>query len=187
MYGRLSFESTLPGVEAHVADGVFVIDGQRDESDQRLVLTATELSGDEELPDRFEFRSQIGGEAAGKGGYHVGMTVGNVKMLFHPAYTGGGFRVEQSDDHHYLTTNENMGFTPEDGKTYEMTVDVQRDAENVRYDIMVINADDPTQRFRKRVVYPVSKVGRWDRVALERSGRTGGAALFESFEVIVKR
>jgi len=187
MYGRLSFESTLPGVEAHVADGIFVMGGQHEESDQRLVLTATELNDDDELPDRFEFRSQIGGEADGSAGYHVGMTVGNVKMLFHPAYSGGAFRIEQSDDHNYLTQNEDMGFTPVGGKTYDMTVDVQRDTENVQYDIAVINVDDPTQRFRKRVVYSVKKVGRWDRVALERSGRRGGAALFESLEVIVKR
>ena len=124
-------------------------------------------------------QTELGGEAAGSGGYHVGVGIGNVRVLFHPAYSGGGFRAERVDDHTYLIQNTNMGFTPRAGTLYPMTIDVEPiEGGKVRFDVTVINTLNPREQHHARLDLERAHVGPLDRVGLHRSGRRGGEGLF---------
>ena len=76
---------------ASVKDGVLRLEGNHNEGDQRLCATPEAVLGLTEFPTRFRVRAEVGGEADQVGAWHAGVSVGNVRVLFHPTYPGGGF------------------------------------------------------------------------------------------------
>lgn len=182
-YGRFRYASTIPA-NASVADGIFRLHGNHPEADQRLFIEAKNLTGGEIFPRRFLVKARLTGEAEGSGAYHVGVSVGRIKVLFHPDYSGGAFRVETADEHKYLVTNQSMGFTPTANVMHTMTLWVDRGVDGqVRIEATVTNGSNLDQSYVKRFVLSSDVVGPLNRIGLERSGRTGGDGLFDSVTI----
>jgi hypothetical protein len=182
-YGRFTYESSLPA-KASVAGGVLRLDGDHPEADQRLCIAAKNVTGRREFPRRFSIKAKLTGGAAGSGGYHVGVSVGQIKVLLHPAHPGGGFRVETVDTHQYLISNQSLGFTPAADVMHEMEIRVSTEEDGqVRLVAVVTNGNDPRQKYAKSFECDPEVTGPLDRIGLERSGRTGGAGLFDSLTI----
>jgi hypothetical protein len=182
-YGRFRYRSTLVA-NASVKGGWLRLDGQHDEADQWLEIDAAVALGQPEFPRRFRVASRLGGEADGAGGYHVGIVVGNLKVVMHPAYPGAGLRIERDDDHRYLSDTESVEITPEAGTLYNLEVEVARRSD-LSADLTVTLADNAANPMIVRRTYSVKgeDIGRLNRVALVRSGRSGGAALFDRLQI----
>jgi hypothetical protein len=183
-YGLLRYETNCAG-KASMAKGLLRLDGQHAaEGDQRLFVSSEKLLGRERFPKSFEVRAKLGGEAAMAGAWHVAVSVGNVRMLFHPDFLQGSYRVERIDTHAYLHGNENMNFTPAGGVLHEMIVDVTEKSDGtVTLDVRIVDGAQPAREFRRSVQVKAVDIGVISRVALERSGRSGGAGLFGSLTI----
>jgi HEAT repeat protein len=180
-YRQLQYESDVEG-KASVRAGKLRLDGNHREGDQRLCAKAQRLIGAETFPRRFKVKATLGGEGINSGGWHVGVSVGNIRFLFHPAASGGMFRAERVDDHRYVMSSTMMPFTQAPDVLHEMTIDVTKnDDGSVRLDVAVLDGSKTTKRYASSVTVAAPDIGPLRRVALERSGREGGAALFGSF------
>ncbi len=104
-YGRFLYEADNNG-RASVVDGQLLIDGDNPEGDQRVYITSQRMIGRTEWPRTIEVRAKLGGKAGNNFGWHMGLSVGRVKVLFHPGLGGGGFRAETTDEHDYFFGNE---------------------------------------------------------------------------------
>ena len=182
-YGRFLYESTIP-TKASVARNRFRFDGNHAEADQRLFVMSKELTGGREFPRQFSVSARMGGGTEGSGGYHVGLSIGRIKVLFHPGYSGGGFRVETTDDHDYLINNASMGFTPKANALYPVRLTVNRLVNGrIEFEAEVQKATDSGQVYVKKFVLDAEVVGPVNRIGLERSGRKGGDGIFEQVEI----
>lgn len=180
-YQRLKFISEVE-TGGSVKDGIARLQGNHNgDGDQQLQLLAKDLTGKEEFPDSFRIESKIGGGGEGSGSYHVGISVGNVRALFHPGYHNGAFRIEQVSNNIPILANTNMGFTPAPGKLLLMSMDVKRKP-NKDVEISVTITSDK-QTFRTSQIIKEDRIGKLDRIGLDRSGRTGGDALFDDIIV----
>ena len=149
-----------------------------------MFITAQQLVGKQEFTDSFEVTTEIGGEARGSGTYHAGVSIGNLRVLFHPGYRGGGFRIERVDNHKYMIGNQSMPFTPAAGVLHKMHISIKPQQDNtVLLKTTFTNAENPKQQYVMNFIAPAADIGPLDRVAVERSGRVGGAALFGLLEV----
>jgi hypothetical protein len=183
-YKGLKFESGV-GVDGSVREGIARLKGKRaDDGDQRLLLLAKDLTGKAEFPDSFRIQTRIGGGEEGMGVYHVGVSIGNVRALFHPGYSGGAFRFEQVSNNMPVVPTTDMGFDPPAGELLPMRVDVKRQANrDVEIRVMITRGKDT---FRKTHTVKAAIIGKLDRIGLDRSGRSGGDALFDDFVVGVE-
>jgi len=184
-YRRFTYESNKP-TKATVSGGLLRLEGDHAEADQRLFITAQQLTARSEWPRVVEVSAELTGENAGSGGYHVGLSVGRLKALFHPAYPGGGFRMETVDDHEYLTPNANLGFTPTAHTMHSMTMKVTRTLTGAKVDVEVVQGSEPQTSFKKTYTFTVQQLGEYSRIGLERSGRSGGAAIFDRVSIRLK-
>jgi hypothetical protein len=183
-YQRLKFKTGV-GVAGSVKDGMARLDGKHDgNGDQQLLLHAKDLTGNEEFPNSFRIESKIGGNFEGMGAYHVGISIGNVRALFHPGYSSGAFRFEQVSDNVAILGNTNMGFTPPPGKLLLMCMDIKR-LPNKDVEISVKITHDK-QTFRSSQIVKADAIGKLDRIGLDRSGRNGGDAIFDDLIVDLK-
>jgi len=180
-YRRFRF-SADQGLTGSVADGVLRLSGTHaNEGDQRLLLDAKRLTGKETFPDTFRVEVKLGGAPGGEGQYHVGLSIGNVRALFHPGYPSGGFRFQQVDSQEKLTDNTPLGFDPERGKLQRMIINVKRiPAGKVELEVVISNGD---KTFTERRIVAESVIGKLDHVSLDRSGRSGGDGLFDDLVV----
>jgi HEAT repeat protein len=182
-YHSFQYEATAPDWKAEVRDGKLVLHGDHDEGDQRLYITARKVTGYPRWPAHLHISTKLGGTDQAAGAWHVGVLVGRVKVLFHPGFSGGAFRVELLDTHQQIVGNDDMRFTPAPGLTHPMTILVRRQGQGYRFDVAVGNAA-AKGGYRKSFEVTAEQLGRYDRLGLERSGRRGGDALFES--VLIK-
>ena len=181
-YHSLAFVAST-GKEGVVSDGLARFWGSKNNSDgdQRLVLDAKTITGAVEFPNKFQIEAKIGGRAGGEGAYHVGVSVGNVRALFHPGFIDGGFRIERVDNHQFLVPNKDMGFDPPVGKLLRMQVKVTRLSKSeITMDVVIINGED---QFRHSAVLLASDVGKLDKISIDRSGREGGDGIFDDLLV----
>jgi hypothetical protein len=190
-YGQFSFESTttlLPGgregaTTASVSQGRLRIEGLNTLSDQQFIITAEKLVNRPMLPRHFQVRAKIGGEAAGSGAWHVGVSVGHVRVLFHPNLEGGCFRIERTDGTKVLVPNESMGFIPAAGVLHNMTVDVCQNPDETVTLTVTVEDGNKKGSYRKKITVKKEAFGPVDRVSLDRSGNQGGAALFGAMSI----
>jgi hypothetical protein len=184
-YGSFEVEAAH-GMPVTVTDGRLVMGGKRPGDDhQRLVLRAAKWPGAKTFPKHFQVSANLGGTKGDAGAWHMGLAVGRVRALFHPGMEGGSFRFERVDNRQELTTNEGMGFTPAMDAMQRMSLDV-RVLENgdVKLEARVTSKDGKI--FKRSCEVPADAIGPLDRVSLDRSGRTGGDALFDDFIVETK-
>ena len=185
-YKRFQYETDQP-TRASVTNGNLRLEGNHAEADQRLCVTSEKLFGQREWPRVVEVRGKLTGEAAGQGGYHIGLSVGRVKALFHPAYPGGGFRIETVDAHDYLVSNTNLGFTPTPNVMHEMNMTVTRTPQGAKIDVEVIQGEGAKRKFFHSYTVTREQLGKFNRIGLERSGRAGGAAIFDSVSIQLRK
>ena len=180
-YRRFRFEAGK-GMTGGVAAGILRMAGNHpDDGDQRLLLDAERVTGRETFPDSFQIEARLGGDPGGEGAYHVGVSVGNVRVLFHPGYPTGGFRIERVDDHKPIISNSAMGFDPPVGKLLRMHLEVRRrPGGDVEIQAVISNGGAV---FRKSAVLAAEVIGKLDHIGLERSGRNGGDGLFDDWVV----
>lgn len=181
-YRGLRFEAD-GAMEGSVSDGGFArMNGRRDaDGDQRLVFDAEHFTGKPEFPDEFRVAAKLGGGAAGAGVYHVGISIGNVRVLFHPAYPGGALRLERVDDHAQISGNADMGFDPPAEKLLSMGINVKRIAGGLVILDVLVTSGENSYRTSKTVTAEV--IGKVDKIGLDRSGRAGGDGLFDDLVV----
>jgi hypothetical protein len=182
-YGAFVYEASDPKWKAEVSEDRLRLSGDHGEGDQRLFITAQKVIGKPKWPDSLEVAADLGGTDAGSGAWHVGLSVGQVKILFHPDYDGGSFRAETVDTHKPFFANENLGFTPAAGLMHELTVKVSRGEKVCRFEVKVVNGGKDGGTFSKSFEVPNDQLGEFDRIGLERSGREGGDALFGSVSI----
>jgi hypothetical protein len=174
------------GMKSKVEERTLVHEGQRPgDDDQRLVLRATEWPGTEVFPDQFTLTATLQGTPGGSGTWHLGITVGGVRALYHPDYRGGGFRFEGVDGNKHLGGNQNMGFTPSTEKPQQMRVSVLRQGhDSVRLSVTVTQqGSDP---YEQTIEVPAETIGALTEVSLDRSGRSGGDARFSELMIEVE-
>jgi hypothetical protein len=178
-YRSFDYETTVRGCKADVSGGRLRLHGDHQQAgDQRLFITAQRATGKASWPDSLEVTARLGGTARD----NVGVSVGRVKILFHPNFEGGAFRAETADTHEEFFGNQDVGFTPAAGVAHLMTVRVRRTERGYRFDVTLEDAKGGG-RHRKSFEVSDRQMGRFDRVGLERSGRRGGDALFESLTI----
>lgn len=182
-YGLFTYQAPATA-KARIENGRLVLDGNHEEADQRLMIAAGDLFGTVEFPGSFRIKAALGGEPGDVGAWHVGIAVGNAKTLFHPGYPGGGFRIERDDTHMPLTPMSDLGFNPTEGVVHEMTIDVsQADAKTVRLTISVKDGGPGGTTFNHTALLPREACGELSRIMLIRSGRTGGAGIFDRLTI----
>lgn len=183
-YRGFRFDAS-PGLTGKVGDDMLKLSGRGPiEGDQRLLILADQICGKDVFPDQFRIEAMLGGTPGGESAYHIGISVGKVRMLFHPGYGEGGFRFEQVDTHKALTQNASMGFTPATDGLATMGIDVKR-LPNGDVELQVTVISDPKQshRYTTRIKVPAAEIGKLDSISLDRSGRAGGDALFDHLVV----
>lgn len=183
-YQRLKFKTNVT-VAGSVKNGMVSLEGKHDlNGDQQLLLHAKDLTGKEQFPDSFCIESKIGGGSEGTGAFHVGISVGNVRALFHPGYQNGAFRIEQVSNNLVILGNTDMNFTPPADKLLLMSMDIKRLAnKDVEISVKITNNKET---FRTSQIVKADTIGKLDRIGLDRSGRGGGDAIFDDFIVNLK-
>lgn len=184
-YGRFSYTADNGG-RAKVADGVLRIRGGGAEGDQRLLITSQRMLGRDRWPDRLVVATNLAGEHGNNYGWHLGVSVGRIKVLFHPGVDEGAFRAETTDDHQALFSNENMGFDVATGKMYKMTLRVVRTDQGADFEA-TFEDEKGGHSYRRRFRVTHEQLGEFNRIGLERSGRTGADALFDSVAIRLGR
>ena len=94
-YHQFHYEATVKA-KAEVRGGMLRLESSVEEADHRLYVTSRELLGQPNFPRRFIVKARLGGEAAIPGAWHVGVSIGKAKFLFHPGVDGEPFGSKRS-------------------------------------------------------------------------------------------
>lgn len=158
------------------------------DADQRLILRSETWPGRAEFGEAFEVSARLGGEDENPVGWHLGISVGNIRALYHPGLQGGAFRFEEIDTNDALTPNVSLDFNPStDGfQTMHLTVRRLPDGQ-VLLEVDLREGGGKPGRFKQAITVPANKIGKLDRISLDRSGRNGGTARFKGLTVRLGR
>lgn len=157
------------------------------DGDQRFILSSKAWPGRNQFGSHFKVSARLGGEPKSAGAWHLGISIGNVRVLFHPGYRGGGFRFETVDQNTPLSSmTTDMGFNPDGDPLEHMTIEVRRlDNGKVSLTATVQSGGKKPVTFTKNVEATAKQIGPLSQISLDRSGRTGGSASFSDFSVIL--
>jgi|GEM_PF-1835250 len=180
-YGRFQYESDNQG-QAKVSDGKLRIEGNQNEGDQRLFITSQQMIGRDRWTDELEIRVQLAGEIGNNYGWHIGVSVGRVKVLFHPGESKGYFRAETTDKHEQIIPNRDLSFAPAAGVMHEMILLVKKTNTGAEFEVTV-NDGNGGPPYNTRFKVTADQLGDFSRIGLERSGRAGGDAVFDSISI----
>jgi hypothetical protein len=184
-YGVLRHAATQATTDV-VKDGRLFLSGNQGFGDQKLFLEALRWNRTPALPDEFTVDVKLGGEAQAAGLWHLGVSVGDIRILFHPGHPAGGFRAENVKTKtpcKAFSGNVNMNFTPAPGKLHDMKILARRTKDGAAFDVTIVNADNPKEVFRHSFQSTSDEIGQWNQIGLERSGNSGGAAMFDALLV----
>lgn len=186
-YGRFLYAADNGGA-AKVVDGKLRISGDGPEGDQRLYITSERMMGGDRWPDDLEVRARLGGEEGNNFGWHVGVSVGQVKVLFHPGVGNGAFRAETTDEHDYIFDNEELPFAPRTGVMHEMLLRVSKTKSGAEFQVTLRDGHDGDgavggKPFQRTFTVTDEQLGDYNRIGLERSGRTGADAVFDAISI----
>lgn len=172
------------GLTAKITGGEFLMPGAHEHGgDQRFILRCEEISGKETFPNEFLLEVSAKATPGGAGSFHIGVSVGNVRVLFHPGYRGGGFRHERVDDKKELTRNRDMGFTPQAGEISTISLAVKKLRNGMIELKTKIHQEGSKKPFESKIQLPLKEFGELTIVSLDRSGRPGGTAIFDDFVI----
>jgi HEAT repeat protein len=173
------------GGAAKVVDGKLRISGEGPEGDQRLYITSERMTGVDRWPDELEVRARLGGEEGNNFGWHVGVSVGQIKVIFHPGVGNGAFRAETTDEHDYIFGNEDLSFAPRTGVMHEMILRVSKTKSGAEFHVTVRDGDGAAggKPFQRTFVVTDEQLGDYNRIGLERSGRAGAEAVFDAISI----
>jgi hypothetical protein len=168
---------------SRVSKQKLVHEGQRPgDGDQRLVLRSQAWPGSDTFPESFEIRAVVQGREGAAGRWHLGISVGNIRALYHPGYANGAFRFQNIRTGEQLVRNQDMGFTPSTEHPQQMHVRVARQGpESIELSVTIRQDDQPP--FRQSLVVGAASLGPLDQISLDRSGRGGGDAVFHQLVV----
>ena len=179
-YRKLLLENPTTS-KISASKGVLRFGGDHDiDQDQSLSINSQQLLGKKTFPRKFQVKTSMSGEEGNSGGWHVGVSVGNMRLLFHPGLEGGGFRAERVDNKDKLTANMDMSFTPNTGlELHDITIDVTTTDDMVRLDTVISEGGKKTGKtWKKTLEFSKDVMGDVNRIGLYRSGYKGGAGLF---------
>jgi hypothetical protein len=181
-YGIMKFAG-MGKLDGSVEEGkvVFVNKAPRVEGDHRLSLYAKDVAGKPQFSGRLRLSVKVSGNEGGEGLHHVGISVGNVRVLYHPGYGEGAFRFQRVDNALPITQNQNMGFTPEVGEWQHVSLEVEARADGTA--TMNVTVRQQKQVFQSSRVLTADQVVKLNRISLERSGNPGGSAYFDDLIV----
>ncbi|MEN8774036.1 MAG: hypothetical protein ABF382_10845 [Akkermansiaceae bacterium] len=183
-YRQFRFENSS-GRSGKVEGGRLIFAGMGgQDGDQRLILESKNWPGQAEFGNRFRVSTTLGGEDISSGAWHMGVTIGRVRVLFHPGMQGGSFRFERIDNRKYLNGTKGIGFKPlGDGRQW-MSIDVTKMPDgDVRLDVLLEESGENGKIFKDSVTVDAGDIGDLSEVSLDRSGRTGGKAYFRDFMI----
>lgn len=176
------------GLKGKVTDGVLRLSGKNAQiGDQRLIIESININGKKTLPDKFRIEASLKGTPGGEGGYHIGISVGKVRALFHPGYSGGGFRFEEVGTEEKFTDNTDMGFTPKSDVFSTMGMDVERLPDKSVKLTVNITQEGNKIHFQKIIKISAEEIGELDSISLDRSGQPGGDAIFDNLVIEMSR
>lgn len=155
------------------------------EGDQRMILNAPDWPGREHFGEHFLISARAGGTDRASGSWHLGITVGKVRALYHPGFAGGEFRFS------FLETttgirgpNRSMPFTPGGDPPEQITLEVKKIPGNqVSLSVTVRQGGPEPEEYSDTLVIAADKIGPLSQISLDRSGRSGGDAFFTDFTV----
>lgn len=177
-YRSFHFEMHRTRGNAAIRDGMLRLDNFVNDGDVRLSLKAKDLFGMAKLPDRFTINGKMGGDSRNIGIWHVGISMGNIRVLFHPGYEGGAFRAQLRDDHaRPLFHNMAMSWTPPTDTLHDIRISVLRKPTKTHFDVTIVNPTNQS-KWSKSFTATNMQTGAWDQIGLVRSGRAGGTGLF---------
>lgn len=185
-YRLMRYQGPPDGGLSEVRDGRLILRGGRPgDLDQRLILHTADWPGIPDLPGHLTLRVLLGGTSGGRGAWHIAVSIGDVKTLFHPEFQGGGFRHEQAGTRAPITQNTDMGFTPGADQVFDMTLHLDR-ATPTHFSLKTTILAQDGSLFENEALIAEEHFGGLKSIALERSGRTGGDAFFEQVSLTLR-
>lgn len=169
-----------------VSGGVLRLEGNGlEDGEQRFVLRSKSWPGRDDFGTHFTVIARLGGEADGSGSWHLGVSIGKVRALYHPLYRGGGFRFEEIRTTKYLSNlNGDLGFTPDGDPPESMKIEVRRlPAGKTSLTVTITQGGESPKVFKKELVVANDVIGPLNQISLDRSGRRGGEAFFSDLQV----
>ncbi|YCM43140.1 hypothetical protein V2O64_17670 [Verrucomicrobiaceae bacterium 227] len=181
-YRQFSFMDATERGGAILAGQLILPGGGGQDGDQRLILRSEKWPGEETFGETFQVSAKLRGESKGMGAWHLGITIGRVRALYHPGLDGGAFRFERIDNNDYLSGTESVGFTPGDEASQWMSVKVQRlPDKKIKLEVILTEGGNKEGRFETSIIVDAEEIGELNEVSLDRSGRIGGRAYFSDF------
>jgi hypothetical protein len=173
------------GGRAEIRQGQLNIVAADEHSEQYVDFSAMELAGATQLPSYLRAVVELGAEGEDAGPYHIAVVIGQIKLVIHPGYPGGAFRVQVLNPERDAIANTDIGWTPALNRLHTMTVLCRREATTTHFRVSISDADMPKREYVTTFTLSNDEIGEWNRIALVRSGNPGGDACFGLLRVEV--